>query len=144
MTTHPSAGELLDAVTRFLEEKVAPHMKDRDAFLLRVAVNALATVKREGEQRAAMEDEARARLIALLGQDGPLEALNHALCEAIRSGALADDDPALLAHLRALAIAQVRIDQPNYSGLKAALGPPTPQKVRRSGPWPGHRRRGDP
>ena len=121
MITHPTSAELIDAVTRFLEQSVAPQMKDRDAFLVRVAVNALATVKREGDQGAAMEAAAKARLVKLLGHDGDFTALNHDLCEAIRTGALADDGPALLAHLRASAIDQVRVDQPNYSGLKQAL-----------------------
>jgi phosphohistidine phosphatase SixA len=123
MNSHPTSGELLDAVTRFLEERVAPQMKDRDAFLVRVAVNALATVKRQGEQGAAMEAGAQTRLAALLGHEGSVEALNHELCEAIRTGAIADDDAALLTHLKASTIAQVQVDQPNYSGLKAALGP---------------------
>ena len=121
MISHPTASELLDAVTRFLEERVAPQMRDRDAFLVRVAVNALATVKREGEQGLALEAEERARLVALLGRDGSVEALNHQLCEAIRAGAIADDDPALIAHLKASAMAHVAIDQPNYSGLKRLI-----------------------
>jgi hypothetical protein len=122
MNTHPTSAELLDAVTRFLEERVAPQMKDRDAFLTRVAINALATVKRQGEQGGAMETAAEARLAALLGRQGTVEALTHNLCEAIRTGAIAADDAALLAHLKATTIDQVRIDQPNYSGLKTALG----------------------
>lgn len=125
MMSHPSSAELIDAVTRFLEERVAPQMKDRDAFLVRVAVNALATVKREGEQGAAAEAAQAARLSALLGHEGDFSSLNHELCAAIRSGALADDDAALLAHLRASAIEQVRIDQPNYSGLKQASPRPS-------------------
>lgn len=123
MITHPTSGELLDAVTRFLEERIAPQVKDRDAFLVRVAINALATVKREGAQGAALEAEAEARLVALLGHQGSTADLNRELCAAIRSGQVADDDPALIAHLTQTAIAQVRIDQPNYSGLQAALGP---------------------
>lgn len=121
MITHPTSGELLDAVTRFLEERVAPQMRDRDAFLVRVAINALATVKREGEQSAALEAGARDRLVALLRLRDTPEAMNRQLCEAIRSGAIDDDTPALLAHLKATAMAQVAIDQPNYSGLKQAL-----------------------
>jgi len=122
MITHPTSGELLDAVTRFLEERVAPQLKDRDAFLVRVAVNALATVKREGEQGAALAEAQRRRLVALLGHTGDVDTLTRELATAIREGAIADDDPALLAHLKSAAIEQVQIDQPNYSGLKQALG----------------------
>ncbi len=121
MISHPTSGELLDAVSRFLEDQVAPQMKDRDVFLLRVAINALATVKREGELGAGLEDRAREGMAALLGHDGGTAALEAELCEAIREGRIADDDPALIAHLKAVAIARIKIDQPNYSGLKAAL-----------------------
>ena len=121
MISHPTSGELLDAVSRFLEQQVAPQMKDRDAFLLRVAINALATVKREGEQGWALEDEARAGIASLLGHDGEATALEAELCDAIREGRIADNDPALIAYLKAVAMARIRIDQPNYSGLKAAL-----------------------
>ena len=121
MISHPTSAELLDAVSRFLEQQVAPQMKDRDAFLVRVAVNALATVKREGGAGAAMETGASSRLVDLLGHDGCFTDLNRELCEAIRAGAIPDDSPELLAHLRASAIDQIGIDQPNYSGLKQAL-----------------------
>lgn len=120
MISHPTSAELLDAVTRFLETRVAPQMQDRDAFLVRVAINALATVKREQAQGPALEAEERRRLIDLLGQDGSVEALNGQLCEVIRTGSIADDDPALIAHLKASAMARVAIDQPSYSGLKQA------------------------
>ncbi len=121
MITHPTSGELLDAVSRFLEQQVAPQMKDRDAFLIRVAINALATVKREGEKGVAIEADARTRMAALLGHDGTADALEVELCDLIRSGQIPDDDPALIAHLRASAVARIGIDQPGYSGLKAAL-----------------------
>ena len=58
MITHPTAPELIDSVIRFIEERAAPQLKDRDAFLCRVAVNALAAVKREIEQGATAEAEA--------------------------------------------------------------------------------------
>lgn len=121
MISHPTTGELLDAVSRFLEDQVAPQMNDRDAFLLRVALNALATVKREGELGGRLEDEARVGMAALLGHDGEPAALEAELCDAIREGRIRDEDPALIAHLRDIATARIRIDQPNYSGLKAAV-----------------------
>ena len=121
MISHPTSSELLDAVSRFLETDVAPQMKDRDAFLLRVAINALATVKREAELGGLLEMQARAGMASLLGHDGEAAALETELCDAIRDGRIADDDPGLIAHLKATAMARIRIDQPNYSGLKAAL-----------------------
>jgi hypothetical protein len=118
MITHPTAPELIDSVIRFIEERAAPQLKDRDAFLCRVAVNALAAVKREIEQGPAAEVVAVERLRALLGQDGDFATLNAALCDGIQSGAIDPLDPAVLAHMKASIIDQVRIDQPQYSGLK--------------------------
>ena len=55
MIRHPTALELIDAVARFIEERAAPALKDRDAFHARVAVNALGVVRRELEAGAAAE-----------------------------------------------------------------------------------------
>ncbi len=121
MISHPTSDELLDAVSRFLETEVAPQMRGRDAFLLRVAINALATVRREGELGGALEAQAKAGMATLLGHDGEPTLLETELCNAIRAGLIADDDPALIVCLKDMAMARIRIDQPNYSGLKAAL-----------------------
>ncbi|CAN1498125.1 hypothetical protein MCEMIH16_00410 [Caulobacteraceae bacterium] len=118
MITHPTAPELIDSVIRFIEERAAPQLKDRDAFLCRVAVNALAAVKREIEQGPAAETMAVERLRVLLGRDGDFATLNAALCDGIQGGDIDPLDPAVLAHMKASIIDQVRIDQPQYSGLK--------------------------
>ena len=118
MFSHPTAGELIDSVIRFIEERAAPNLKDRDAFHARVAVNALAAVRREIEAGATAEAAQTARLGALLGTEGDWDSLNTLLCERIREGAISPTDPALLAHLHASIIDQVRIDQPGYAGLK--------------------------
>jgi hypothetical protein len=118
MISHPTASELIDSVIRFIEERAAPNLKDRDAFHARVAVNALAAVRREIEAGAAAEAAQTARLTALLGEDGDWNCLNTRLCDQIREGALSPTDPGLLAHFRASIIDQVRIDQPGYAGLR--------------------------
>ena len=118
MTTHPTAAELLEAVSGFIETRAAPQLTGRDAFLARVAVNALAVVRRELELGPAAEAAAAERLAALLGDDGPLEALNDELCARLASGELDLSSPGVLEHLKASTVDQVRIDQPNYSGLK--------------------------
>ena len=119
MITAPTAGELIDAVIGFIETRVAPQMKDRDVFLARVAVNALAAVKREIAEGPAAEAAATERLAALLGHDGTFAGLNAALCEALRAGDMDLATPGVFDHLKASIIDQVSIDQPNYSGLKA-------------------------
>jgi hypothetical protein len=118
MITHPTAPELIDSVIKFIEERAAPQLKDRDAFLCRVAVNALAAVKREIQQGPDAETAAVDRLRALLGRDGDFVTLNAALCDGIRDGGIDPLAPAVLAHMKASIIDQVRIDQPQYAGLK--------------------------
>jgi hypothetical protein len=120
VTSHPTAHELLDAVASYIEQ-IAPKLQNRDAFLARVAANALGVVRRELAEGSQPDRRAEARLRALMGEDGDVAALNARLCEQIRAGAFDDREDALLDHLRASAIDQVRIDQPGYSGLAAAL-----------------------
>ncbi len=122
MITHPTASELIEAVIRFIEDRAAPQLKDRDAFLARVAVNALNTVRREIEQGPAAEASATERLGAILGRDGTWAELNEALCAGIEDGSIDAADPAVMAHLKASIIDQVRIDQPNYAGLRTLAG----------------------
>lgn len=122
MITHPTAEELIEAVIRFIEEKAAPNLKDRDAFHARVAVNALGAVKREIAQGPKAEAAATQRLKSLLGKDGDFTTLNAELCERIRDGEITPTDPALLAHMKASIIDQVRIDQPQYAGLRTLGG----------------------
>jgi hypothetical protein len=122
MISHPTAAELIDAARRFLEEHAAPKLEGREAFLARVAANALAAVERELAQAPAAEAAARQRLIALLGHDGAFEALNAELCDKLASGQIDLATPGLLAHLKASTIDQVRIDQPGYSGLAHLVG----------------------
>ena len=118
MITHPTSSELIEAVIRFIEERAAPQLKDRDAFMARVAVNALNTVRREIEQGPAAEAAAIARLTDILGHGGDFATLNAELCEGIESGAIDSFDPKVMAHMHASIVDQVRIDQPNYAGLK--------------------------
>lgn len=122
MIAHPTAAELLDAVIGFIETRAAPQLSGRDAFLARVAVNALATVRRELAEGDGAEARAVERLAAILGRDDNFEALNADLSERLREGAL-EADEAVLTHLRTSAVDQIRIDQPNYSGLQALLEP---------------------
>jgi len=120
MIANPTADELLAAVSDFIT-RVAPDLKDRDVFLARVSVNALATVRRELAAGGAAGAAEHDRLMGLLGHADPGDDLVRRLGDGIRDGAFDDREAELLAHLKAAAIDQVRIDQPNYSGLQAAL-----------------------
>lgn len=118
MTDHPKAGELIEAVALFLDSRVAHKLEGRDAFLAKVAANALAAVKRELDLGAGARAAAHRRLIALIGREAGFADLNAAFCDQLRSGELTLRSPGVMAHLKASTIDQVRIDQPNYSGLK--------------------------
>jgi len=120
--TSPTSLELIDAVIGFIEQRAAPQLKDRDAFLAHVAVNALAAVRREIELGPQAEAAATQRLRDLLGHEGDFSELNAELCDRLAAGELTLKDPAVLAHLKASIVDQVEIDQPNYSGLKALGG----------------------
>jgi hypothetical protein len=121
MQDTPSAGELLDAVSRFLTDVAAPQLHGQAGFHARVAANALALVKRELEGRAAAQEREVATLSALLGKTGTAQSLTAELCARIASGELDERSDGLLQALTAITIDQVQLDQPGYSGLRAAL-----------------------
>lgn len=120
MISHPTAAELSEAIAAFDADSARPG-DARHAFLARVADNARWTVQREAGLGAMLEAEATQRLRTLLGRDGEFATLNAELCEALRTGRVSPLAPEVLAHLRATAIGQIRIDQPTYSGLEALL-----------------------
>ena len=113
MITHPTADELLVAAGRWIEE-IRPQLDERNAFLARVAQNALALVGREIAQGAAAEAAAAARLSNLLGREGEPAELVHAVCEALRGGEMDASTPGLVAALKANALDRLAIDQPSY------------------------------
>ena len=113
MITHPRTEELAQAVAGWIEQ-IRPTLDPRNAFLARVAANALATVSRELTQGPAAEATAVARMAEVLGHDGAYADLNAELCARIRSGDLTVETPGLLPALRVMALDQLAIDQPNY------------------------------
>lgn len=120
MHDQPSVSELVQAVKNFVDNTAAPNLSGHAAFHARVASNVLATILRDLEARPDNDTAELARLQALLDREGDLEMLNRALCADIKSGKIATETDGLLAHLKATAIAQVKVDQPKYSGLKTA------------------------
>ena len=122
----PSPSELIAAVKSFIDDAAAPQLTGHAAFHARVASNVLATLLRELEQRPEAESDEAARLRELLKADphATVDAMNRDLCTRIRQGHLDSATPGLFHHLKTTTIAQLSIDQPNYSGLKAALSKP--------------------
>lgn len=113
MITHPRTEELAQAVALWIEQ-IRPSLDPRNAFLARVAANAMATIGREITLGPAAEAEAVRLMGEVLGRSGTHAELNDALCEAIRSGAMTVETPGLLAALTILARKQIAIDQPSY------------------------------
>lgn len=120
MQDSPSIQELVEAVETFLKDKAMVELKGHSAFHARVAANALGIVARELSQGTESNAKERAGLIALLGHDGDLRALNEELCDKIRSGDIALETPGLADHLLQTTMQKVEIDQPKYSGLRVA------------------------
>jgi hypothetical protein len=118
----PTADEMLEAVEEFLRDKVMPAVTGHLNFHARVAANVIASVRREIGQSPDIEQDQRGRLMALLGHDGEWEALNRELCEDIRAGRNSLDDPALLEHLRQVAVENLGVDNPKYSAYARLKG----------------------
>ena len=87
----------------------------------RVAANAIDLVRRQILTGEHLEQASHERLRALLGHDGPPEALERALCERIRDRSLDASTPGLLDHLMACTLAKMSIDQPSYASYRRAL-----------------------
>jgi hypothetical protein len=121
MQDEPKPAEMLAAVAVFLREVVIPEAKPRTAFQARVAANALDLVGRQIELAPAEEAVEAERLKALLGRDAPLTELNAAFAEALATGALDLASAGVEAHLTATTLAKLAVDQPSYSGYRAAL-----------------------
>jgi uncharacterized protein DUF6285 len=111
--THPRTEELAEAVAAWIDQ-IRPGLDPRNAFLARVAANALATVGRELTQGPAAEAAAVAAMGGVLGRGGDFDDLNAELCQRIRSGELTVATPGLLPALRLMAGDQLAIDQPSY------------------------------
>jgi len=123
MMDQPSALELVTAVKEFIEKHAMPQLSGHTAFHARVAANALGIVARELEFGPQANAEEQARLEALLGIKGSLDELNRELCRRIRTGDIGVATPGLGEHMRSTTIDKVGIDQPTYSGFKAARKP---------------------
>ncbi len=110
MITHPTAQELVAGVAQWL-----PVDGSASVFGLRVARNALEIAARDMAMSPSADARAVERMRALLHRDGTRDEMDATLVAAIRSGAIAPDDPALVAHLKATALDTIAIDQPKYA-----------------------------
>ena len=121
MQDQPTPVEMLKTVAEFLRSAGPKEAQPRVAYQARVAANVLDLVARE-LAIAPLENTFEAeRLRALLRRDGSLEELNAAFAEALDRGTLSILSPEVRNHLWATTMAKLSVDQPNYSGYRAAL-----------------------
>jgi len=112
MLDNPPAAVLIAEARKALEEGLAP------GFPQKVAANAVGIAERELELGPEFAAAEMTRLMALVGETGDLAARNRRLAEAVRTGAIALDDAALIDHLILTAIAKLEIDQPGYPAFR--------------------------
>lgn len=88
------------------------------AYRLRLVAGALGIVERALAVGAEAAESERAALSALpLAGAEDLASLRSLLCQALRTGELGPEDPAVLRALRACAEAHLRIDNPELKAL---------------------------
>jgi hypothetical protein len=121
MQDEPRPDEILTRVANFLKGPATRESGPHIAFQLRVAANAVEICQRQLTLAPKAEAEELARLRALLSIDGDLPALNRELAMRIRAGELTLATPGLAEHLWTTTMAKLAVDQPNYSGYRAAL-----------------------
>jgi hypothetical protein len=121
MQDEPRADEILTRVANFLKGPATRESGPHISFQLRVAANAIEICQRQLTLAPKEEAEELARLRGLLGIDGDLPTLNRELALRIRAGELTLETPGLADHLWATTLAKLAVDQPNYSGYRAAL-----------------------
>jgi hypothetical protein len=121
MQDQPHPEEILTRVANFLKGPATRESGPHISFQLRVAANAVEICQRQLTLAPNAEAEELARLRTLLSSDGDLPTLNRELAMRIRAGALTLDTPGLADHLWATTLAKLAVDQPTYSGYRAAL-----------------------
>jgi hypothetical protein len=121
MQDEPRPDEILVALAGFLRGAATRESGPHVAFQLRVCANAAEICQRQLTLGPPAEAEELARLQALLKTDGDLPSLNRELARRIRDGEMDLSTPGLVEHLWPTTMAKLAVDQPNYSGYRAAL-----------------------
>lgn len=123
MHDQPTVAELIQAVRNFIDTTAISELEGRSRFHARVASNVLAIVLRDLAAREENDTAEAKRLEELLGgmRGESIESLNRELASRIRNGRLTTQSDALMRHLKKTAISQLKVDQPQYSGLAQAL-----------------------
>ncbi len=120
MQDPPHPPEILLAVSAFLRDVVVQGSAPDMAYRARVAAAALDLVRREITLGTAADAAELAGLRELLGPGYGLQDGNAELARRLAVGELDLSQPGVAAHLRAVALAKLSIDQPKYAGIAAA------------------------
>ena len=121
MQDEPTPIELTKAVADFLRNDITPMITGHNAFKLRVAINVLDLVTRQLTLEEGSDAGEAARLAQLLGVEGSLPELNHALANQIAMGEVDLQMPGLAEHLWQTTMDKLAVDQPNYASYKREL-----------------------
>lgn len=121
MQDEPTPIEIMGAVAEFLRTVVAVESTPRTAFMARVAANALEISRRHLSLAPASEAAELERLRAILGRDGTLAELTAAFAGKIADGGLDLSSPGVSEQLWTSTLDKLAVDQPGYSGYRAAL-----------------------
>jgi hypothetical protein len=121
MQDEPRPDEILATVAAFLKGAAIRESGPHIAFQLRVCANAIEICQRQLTRAPQAEVEELVRLRALIPTQGDLPTMNRELARRIREGELTLETPDLAEHLWATTLAKLAVDQPNYSGYRAAL-----------------------
>ena len=127
MQDEPRPDEILTRVANFLKGPAVRESGPHISFQIRVAANAIEICQRQLTLAPVAEAEELDRLRVLLSIDGDLPTLNRELARRIRDGELTLETPGLSEHLWATTLAKLAVDQPTYSGYRAALAERTGQ-----------------
>lgn len=111
----PDTPTLLSAAVKYLEDELFPTLNGYHRFQTRVTINVLNIIRRELELRAAQSAAERARLVAMLGHEGDVQALSEDLCERIQRGEIDLNDTNLRAHLRQSLVDALAINNPKWT-----------------------------
>ncbi|HQN12249.1 MAG TPA: DUF6285 domain-containing protein [Quisquiliibacterium sp.] len=120
MQSRPDLVGMVDGVLGFMRSDALKNPGPHAMHHARISINALELIKRELQLGPAADQEEHARLRALLGTDGSLEALNRLLCARIENGEIGLESDALRAHLWQTTMSRIAIDQPSYAGYRLA------------------------
>lgn len=114
MRDKPAAADLLQTARRVLMEELLPELPRDKRYPALLIGAALATAIREmtaGDAPIAEEHDA---LIALYGDDAPLEDLNRLFADDLRAGRFDDQSSEALAILRASVAHRLAECNPDY------------------------------